>query len=155
MIDKSVVARIVDEWLKDKDYFLVSLTITPDSRITVEIDHYDGVWIEDCADLSRYIEANLNREEEDYELEVGSAGIGQPFKVFKQYQIHIGDEVETLDKDGKKWRGTLSGADEHGFTVKTEVKVRHEGAKRPVTEEKEMNFTYDGIKYTKLLITFK
>lgn len=101
MIDKNVVTRIVEEWLEGKDYFLVDVTVTPDDKIVVEIDHAEGVWIDDCVDLSRYIESKLNREEEDYELEVGSAGIGQPFKVLQQYIIHIGKEVEVLGKDGK------------------------------------------------------
>ena len=80
MIDKNVVARIVEEWLEDKSYFLVDVNVSPDDKIVVEIDHAEGVWIDDCVELSRYIESKLSREEEDYELEVGSAGIGQPFK---------------------------------------------------------------------------
>ena len=91
-------AKIVDEWLAGKEYFLVEVTVSPDDKIVVEIDHKEGVWIEDCVELSRYIESRLNREEEDYELEVGSAGIGQPFKVLQQYRNHIGEEVEVLKK---------------------------------------------------------
>ena len=72
MIDKNVVTRIVDEWLEGKDYFLVDVTVSPDDKIVVEIDHAEGVWIDDCVELSRYIESKLDREEEDYELEVGS-----------------------------------------------------------------------------------
>ena len=89
MIDKNVVKQLVEEWLDGKDYFLTDLTVSPDDRIVVEMDHVEGVWIEDCVDLSRYIEERLNRDEEDYELEVGSAGIGQPFKVHRQYEIHV------------------------------------------------------------------
>ena len=85
MIDKNAVKQLVDTWLEGKDYFLTDLTISTDDRIVVEIDHKDGVWIEDCVALSRFIEDGLNRDEEDFELEVGSAGIGQPFKVHKQY----------------------------------------------------------------------
>ena len=81
MIDKNVVKQLVEEWLDGKDYFLTDLTVSPDDRIVVEMDHVEGVWIEDCVDLSRYIEERLNRDEEDYELEVGSAGRGHPFKV--------------------------------------------------------------------------
>ena len=72
MIEKKTVCQIVDEWLAGKDYFLVEVTISPDDKILVEIDHKEGVWIEDCVELSRYIESKLNREDEDYELEVGS-----------------------------------------------------------------------------------
>ena len=66
MIDKNVVTRIVDEWLEGKDYFLVDVTVSPDDKIVVEIDHAEGVWIDDCVELSRYIESKLDREEEDY-----------------------------------------------------------------------------------------
>ena len=155
MIDKNVVTRIVEEWLGGKDYFLVDVTVTPDDKIVVEIDHAEGVWIDDCVDLSRYIESKLNREVEDYELEVGSAGIGQPFKVLQQYIIHIGKDVEVLDKDGKKWTGVLAEANEANFTITVQTKVKPEGAKRPKLVEQNVTFTYDEIKYTKYLISFK
>ncbi|HJC95898.1 MAG TPA: ribosome assembly cofactor RimP [Candidatus Phocaeicola gallinarum] len=155
MIDKNIVTRIVEEWLEDKDYFLVDVTVNPDDKIVVEIDHAEGVWIDDCVELSRYIESKLNREEEDYELEVGSAGIGQPFKVLKQYQIHIGKDVEVLAKDGKKYTGVLADANEENFTITIEVKVKPEGAKRPKLVEQNLTFTYEEIKYTKYLISFK
>ena len=155
MIETNVVTRIVEEWLDGKDYFLVDVSVSPDDRIVVEIDHADGVWIDDCVDLSRYIESKLNREEEDYELEVGSAGIGQPFKVLKQYQIYVGKEVEVLDKAGKKWKGVLAEANEENFTITMTVKEKPEGAKRPKLVEQNVTFTYDEIKYTKYLISFK
>ena len=155
MIDKNVVTRIVDEWLEGKDYFLVDVTVSPDDKIVVEIDHAEGVWIEDCVELSRYIESKLNREEEDYELEVGSAGIGQPFKVLQQYYIHIGQEVEVMTKGGQKLTGVLKHADEEKFTVSVQKKVKMEGAKRPKLVEEDETFTYEQIKYTKYLISFK
>ena len=155
MIDKNVVARIVEEWLEDKSYFLVDVNVSPDDKIVVEIDHAEGVWIDDCVELSRYIESKLSREEEDYELEVGSAGIGQPFKVLQQYVAHVGCEVEVLGKIGKKWTGVLADANEENFTVTVEVKIKPEGAKRPKLVEQNVTFTYDEIKYTKYLISFK
>ena len=82
MIDKNFVKNLVDQWLEGKDYFLTDLTVSSDDRIVVEIDHEEGVWIEDCVELSRFIESHLNREEEDFELEVGSAGIGQPSRFY-------------------------------------------------------------------------
>ena len=81
MIDKSVVREIVEQWLEGKEYFLVDIEVSADDRIVVEIDHADGVWIEDCVELSKFVEEHLSRDEQDYELEVGSAGLGQPFKV--------------------------------------------------------------------------
>ena len=94
-------------------------------------------------------------EEEDYELEVGSAGIGQPFKVLQQYYIHIGQEVEVLTGDGRKLAGILKDADEEKFTVGVQKKVKTEGSKRPKLVEEDETFTYEQIKYTKYLISFK
>ena len=105
--------------------------------------------------LSRYIESKLNREDEDYELEVGSAGIGQPFKVLQQYINHIGKEVEVLAKDGRKLSGVLKEADEQHFVVTIQKKVKEEGAKRPKLVDEDLTFTYEEIKYTKYLISFK
>ena len=155
MIDKNVVGGIVNEWLEDKDYFLVDVSVSPDDKIVVEIDHAEGVWIDDCVELSRFIESKLDREEEDYELEVGSAGIGQPFKVLQQYLIHIGKDVEVLTREGKKLEGVLKDANEENMTVTVQKKVKLEGAKRPKLVEEDLNFAYNEIKYTKYLISFK
>ena len=155
MIDKNVVSHIVSQWLEDKDYFLVDVTVSPDDKIVVEIDHAEGVWIDDCVELSRYIEAHLNRDEEDYELEVGSAGIGQPFKVLQQYVIHKGCEVEVMTADGKKYKGILTDVGENEFTITTQVKMKPEGSKRPKLMGQLLTFTYNEVKYTKYLISFK
>lgn len=155
MIDKNVVKTLVDEWLQDKEYFLVGIEISQDNKIVVEIDHVDGVWIEDCVELSRYIEGHLNRDEEDFELEVGSAGLGQPFKVPQQYINFIGKEVEVLDADGKKVKGILKAVDGNDFTVGVEEKVKVEGKKRPVKQEVDYAFQMDKVKYTKYVISFK
>jgi ribosome maturation factor RimP len=155
MIDKSVVIQLVNEWLEDKDYFLVDVSVTPDNRIVVEIDHAEGVWIEDCVELSRFIESKFDREEEDFELEVGSAGIGQPFKVLQQYINHIGMDVEVLKNDGLKLAGILKDADEEHFTVTISKKVKLEGEKRPKMVDEDVTFAYNEIKYTKYLINFK
>ena len=147
MIDKSVVKAVVEEWLQDE--------VSPDDKIVVEIDHVDGVWIEDCVELSRYIESRLSRDEEDYELEVGSAGLGQPFKVPQQYINFIGKEVEVLDRDGKKVQGTLKSVNGNDFVVAVDEKVKIEGKKRPEIQSVDHAFQMDQVKYTKYLISFK
>lgn len=155
MIERQIVKDLVSQWLEDKDYFLTDLTISPDDRIVVEIDHEEGVWIEDCVDLSRFIESHLDREQEDYELEVGSAGIGQPFKVLRQYEIHQGDSVEVMTTDGKKLTGVLGGVTADGFTLTVMEKVREEGQKRPKMVERVLELGFDNVKSTKYLIDFK
>lgn len=155
MISKDTVRSIVEEWLDGKEYFLVDIEISPDDRIVVEIDHADGVWIEDCVALSRYIEDHLSRDEEDYELEVGSAGLGQPFKVPQQYHCFVGKDVEVLDADGKKYKGVLKSVDGGDFTVTVEEKQKVEGKKRPQLVSVDRTFQMDTVKYTKYLIYFK
>ena len=155
MIDRNIVSGIVNEWLEDKEYFLVDVSVSPDDKIVVEIDHAEGVWIDDCVELSRFIESKLDREEEDYELEVGSAGIGQPFKVLQQYLNNIGNEVEVLTTEGRKMEGVLKDANEENMTLTVQRKVKPEGAKRPKLVEEDVTYTYSEIKYTKYLISFK
>lgn len=155
MIEKNFVKSVVEEWLEGKEYFLVDVEVTPDDRIVVEIDHADGVWIEDCVELSRFIEEHLNRDEEDYELEVGSAGIGQPFKVPQQYVNTIGKQVEVLQKDGKKLQGVLKSVDAPQFTITTTEKQKVEGKKKPVMVEVDKTFSMEEIKYCKYVIEFK
>ena len=155
MIDRQQVIDLTNEWLADKEYFLVDVIISKDDKITVEIDHAEGVWIEDCAELSRHIENGLSRETEDYELEVGSAGLGQHFKVTQQYKNHIGMEVEVLTKEGKKLKGILKDASDEEFTLTVTKKEKKEGAKRPQLVEEDLIFPYDGVKYTKYIINFK
>ncbi len=155
MIDKNTVQQAVEEWLQGKEYFLVDVSISEDDRIVVVIDHADGVWIEDCAELSRYIESRLDRDAEDYELEVGSAGLGQPFRVKRQYEIHVGKSVETQTNGGEKFRGTLLEVDDEGFSLSVEEKVLEEGRKRPVKREVIHRFAYADVAYTKYLIKIK
>ncbi len=155
MIDKNVVKQLANEWLEGKDYFLTDITVSPDNRIVIEIDHAEGVWIEDCVALSRYIENHLDRDIEDYELEVGSAGIGQPFKVLRQYEINVGEPVEVLTTNGKKLVGTLKEATPDHFVITIEEKVKMEGEKRPKMVERDLTFGYDEVKYTKYYLTFK
>lgn len=155
MIDKKAVKEIVEKWLEDKEYFLVDVEISSSNCIVVEIDHADGVWIEDCAALSRYIEDNLSRDAEDYELEVGSAGLGQPFKVPQQYQNFVGKEVEVLDADGTKKSGVLKSVEGNDFVVTVNEKMMVEGKKRPVKIDVDHTFQMDKVKYCKYLISFK
>lgn len=155
MIERNTVKTVVEEWLSGNDYFLVDVTFTHDDRIVVEIDHADGVWIEDCAELSRFMQERFGDELGDYELEVGSAGIGQPFKVEQQYVNHIGKDVEVLDAEGKKVQGVLKQVDGRNFVVTVKEKQKLEGKKRPQLVDVDKTFNMDNIKYTKYLLSFK
>lgn len=155
MIDKNVVKQLVEEKLASSDTYLVAVDVQPDNLITVEIDNDEGVDIDTCVELSRYLEAHLDRDTEDYELEVGSAGITSPFKVLRQYLKNKGNEVEMLLKSGIKLTGILDDADEKGAVILLEKQVKAEGSKRKTTVQEKVFYPYEEIKYTKYLLRFK
>ena len=155
MINKETVKALVEEWLRKGDYFLVDIDFGSDDRIVIEIDHTDGVWIEDCAELSRFLQERLGDELGDYELEVGSAGLGQPFKVEQQYRNHIGDEVEVIGQDGQKIKGVLKAVEGREFTLTVAEKQHVEGKKRPVVVDVDRTFSMDAVKSVKYLLAFK
>jgi ribosome maturation factor RimP len=155
MIDKEIVKRIVNEFLSNSFNYLVNIDIKPDNTIVVEIDNDRSVSIDDCISLSKFIESKLDRNEEDYELEVGSAGIGQPFKISRQYLKNVGNEVEVLTKAGIRHTGILKSADMEAFVLTVKKQIKPEGAKRKVTVEENLTFPYSEIKHTKYSIRFK
>ena len=155
MISKDSIFQAVEQFLSATDYFLVDIKVTPDNRVLVEIDSFEGVTIEFCAELNRHIESQIDREIEDYELEVGSAGLTEPFKVLKQYEKNLGNEVETLTKEGKKYNGILTEVDSTGFVLEIEKSEKPEGAKRKVIVSENLTFPYEDIKTTKYIIRFK
>lgn len=155
MIDKQTIYSIVEQGLQGSDCFLVDVNVAPGNVISVEIDNKEGVDIERCEKLHRFIEAHLDRDVEDYELEVGSAGITAPFKVVAQYRKNVGNEVETLTTDGRKLTGVLDRCDDEGFVLSVVKKVKAEGAKRKIEVTEEVPLKYNEVKYTKYLIRFK
>ncbi|MBR1683189.1 MAG: ribosome assembly cofactor RimP [Bacteroidaceae bacterium] len=155
MIDKAKVQALVEQWLDGKEYFMTDLTVTPDDCITVEIDQAEGVWIEDCVQLSRFIEEHLSRDEEDYELEVGSAGLGQPFKVLRQWQNHVGKQVEVITADSRKLKGTLRKVTPDGITLTVRQKVQLEGKKRPTMQDVDIQLPMSEVRSGRYIIDFK
>ena len=119
MIEKIKILELVNQALEGSDKFLVSLKITPDNRIYVDIDGDNGVTIDDCIELSRAIEGQLDRDVEDFALDVSSAGADQPLKLTRQLVKNIGREVEAVTFDGQKTVGELTAADEESITLRT------------------------------------
>ncbi|MBQ4035354.1 MAG: ribosome assembly cofactor RimP [Paludibacteraceae bacterium] len=156
MIENAVVRQIVEEYIANKEgFFIVNVSVSRDNSIVVEIDNQEAMSIEECECLTRFIESKLNRDEEDYELEVGSPGLTSPFRVKEQYYKYEGAEVEVLGSDGKKYRGLLCDVTDDGFAVEETKMEKPEGAKRKVEMKVKTPFTYDNIKYTKYTIKFK
>ncbi len=111
-----MIIGLTGEYLKNSANYLVDVIVGADNSITVEIDNDLGVDIDDCADLSRHLESRLNRDTEDYELTVTSAGLTSPFKILRQYKKFEGKEIEVLSK-GQKLTGVLKSSDDDGFTL--------------------------------------
>lgn len=154
MILKEDIVKIVEQYIQDP-MFLVDVVVRPGNVIVVELDSDNSIGIDDCIDLSKKIESQLDRDTEDFELEVGSAGITSPFKIVRQYKKNIGNEVEVLTKDGRKLAGILKACDDNGFVLTVVNKIKPEGAKKKVEVEEQLSFGYEEIKHTKYLIRFK
>lgn len=157
MIDKHLIADIVEQAVAGTDCFLVDVTVSPANVITVEIDSDTGVDIDTCAAITRRIEAEVDRDVEDYELEVGSAGLTSPFKVLRQYEKNVGNDVEVLTADGRKLHGVLASVSPDGseFTLTVRQKVKEPGKKRPVEVDTPVVIAVADTKYVKYLIKFK
>jgi ribosome maturation factor RimP len=118
MIDEKRIISLVEQGIQGTGVFLVEVKVKPGNSIRVHVDRPDGISIEQCADISRYLNQHLDRDEEDYSLEVSSPGIGVPFKVKQQYEKNMGQEIEVLLADGTKTEGILESVTNEGFTVK-------------------------------------
>ena len=126
MLSRGRILDIIQQKIDDDGYFIVDVDIKQGGRIVVAIDGDHGVGIDYCVEISRLIEGSLDREEEDFELEVSSPGIGQPFKVHRQYVKNIGRQVEVLTKSGEKYSGELLSVNDGGFVIKEEKIVKPE-----------------------------
>ena len=155
MIDRDLLRTTVEEAIQGTDIFLVDLRIEPGNRIVVEIDSPDGLDIDTCASITKKIEAAFDRDKEDYELEVGSAGLTAPFKVKQQYLKNLGKEVEVITTDGKKIKGILSAVNDGDYVVEVPTKVKEPGDKRPKTVNVPTVINFDQTKSAKHIITFK
>ena len=150
MIDKDLIRQTIEEKLASTDCFLISLSISGDNQIMVEIDSETSVDLDFCVELTRYIEQHFDRDAEDYSLEIGSYSITKPFVDRRQYRKNIGRKVEVLTEESRKIRGTLVAVDNDGFTLEIEEKELLEGQKRKKLEKKEITLLYNSVKQTKL-----
>ena len=155
MIDVKHVMEIAERFLADTDMFVVECKISPMGDIELLIDSDTAVKLEDCAALNRAIEAELDREVEDYSLMVASAGIGTELKLLRQYNKIIGSSVEVLLKDGIKILGTLDEATEAGITISYDEKVAVEGKKRKELQHIIREIAFSDIKSAKEYLDYK
>lgn len=146
MIDKKELEAFVEKQLEGTEYFLTDLKVSPANEITVEIDSMTPGDIDECIKLTRAIEGAFDRDVEDYELEVGTAGLTSPLKVKRQYEKYIGQDLEVLTKDGKKLHGMLRSVSDEGIVLAIEQKVKKEGVKKPVIETTQLDIPFTNVK---------
>jgi len=150
MIEKSKIEGLVNEFIKGKDLFIVAVKVSSANRITILADTMKGITIDECVEIHRHIEDNLDRDVEDFELQVSSPGLDLPFGVIEQYHKNSGRIVEVIDNDGSKYSGILKNVTNGGFELETEVKV-----KGKAKELKDISFNFDQVKSTRVTLTIK
>ncbi|MDO1502409.1 ribosome assembly cofactor RimP [Winogradskyella maritima] len=136
------------------DLFLISMDMSADNHIKVVIDGDNGVLVEDCMFISRAIEHNLDREEEDFSLEVLSAGATSPLTMPRQYAKNVGRHLEVKTKDDQTIEGKLDEANEDGVVLRWKTREPKPVGKGKVTVNKEAKIAFDDIKEAKVIIKF-
>lgn len=149
MIEKDAITREVESVLAETDKFVVEIKVKAGNRITVLLDSDTRISIDDCIAVTRHIESVFDRETEDYDLIVSSAGIDQPYKLLRQYIKNVGREVEVTLKDGSIFTGKLTSADAEKISVYRKTKVKK------VETEETREIPFAEIKQTKEVISFK
>lgn len=162
MIAKEEVVRLVEERLAElvekssgDEMFIVDITISASNDITVYVDSMSGMTIKQCISVSRNVEHNLDREEEDFALQVSTPGLTRSFKVKQQYIKYTGKEIEVRTSDDVELKGLLKESDDEGIVLETSKREKVEGHKKKQLIVKEYNLKYDEIKSAKAVISFK
>ena len=148
MISESYIRQLVEEKLEGTDMFIVELSVSSNNKIVVEIDGMSGVAIVDCVEVSRQIESNLDRDQEDFELQVSSAGIDKPLRDKRQFEKNIGREVKIVLQDSAELKGEL-------LEVGDSLKLKLPASKKKKLPEREEVIAWENIRETKILISFK
>jgi ribosome maturation factor RimP len=150
MIEKQKIEGLVKEFIDGTGLFLVSVKVSSANRIIVLADKKEGITIDECAAIHRNLEKNLDREVEDFELQVSSPGLDLPFVVIEQYFKNEGKKVEVVDVEGSKHVGILKNVTKGGFELETELKI-----KGRTKESKDISFNFEQIKTTRVILTIK
>jgi ribosome maturation factor RimP len=154
MIDKAKITELVQEKLDDK-MFIVDIAVSTSNVIQIFVDGFDGIPIEKCVAISRHVEHSFDRDEEDFELQVSSPGLTEPFKVQQQYHKYTGRNIQVLTVEGEKLEGNLLETNSEGIVLETEKREKVEGHKKKQLIKKQHNLKYNEIQSAKAVISFK
>lgn len=154
LISRDHIKSIINEELTKSNLFLIDLNVNKANKISVFVDSIKGVTIADCENLSRLIEKNLDRDKEDFELEVSSPGLDKPLKMPVQYQKNIGREVEVVTNGGKKIKGKIISVGTANFEIEYNIKEKPEGGNKKISVAKKEIFEFDQVKTTKVIVKY-
>lgn len=154
MIERETVKRLVEEMLDEK-MFIVEITVNERNVINIFVDSYDGLTIDQCIAISRHVEHSFDREEEDFELQVSSPGLGENFKVKEQYHKYIGREIKVVTESDEKLEGKVLSANNERIVLETSSREIVEGHKKKQLVINQHHLKYDEISSAKAVISFK
>ncbi|MDI9341726.1 MAG: ribosome assembly cofactor RimP [Sediminibacterium sp.] len=154
MITKTHIQALAEDHLKGSDKFVTKITVSPNNRIEVLVDGDNGIGIQDCVDLSRHIEKNLDREKEDFSLEVSSPGATAPLVLPRQYKKHLGRTFEVKLNDGSKAEGELIRINDTGFTLEYSARENKPLGKGKVTVTRQHEIAFNQITESKIKLKF-
>ena len=158
MITVAEIEQLVNAKISEtetlSDVFFVSISVRTGNAIEVLLDKDSGLNVEDCKKVSRHVESSLDREKEDFSLEVSSPGVGKPLVVHRQYLKNVGRTVKVKDSEGEKYEGDLAEVSETGIVLKYQEKEVLPGKKKKEWVEKSVTLAFDNIKETKVVIRF-
>jgi ribosome maturation factor RimP len=155
MIAKEVIEKLIKEFDSEGIYFVVDCQVGSGNKISLLIDSQEGISISECVEISRFIEHKLDRETEDFELNVSSPGIDVPLKVPQQYKKNVGRELKVVTTDDVNIKGLLTGFESDTLTLEYKEKQKIEGKKKKLTIEKKEQIHISQIKTAKVVISFK
>jgi ribosome maturation factor RimP len=154
MINRENIETLVKSCMEGTDLFIVDIQVSSSNNIRILIDNDRGVTVKECIDFSRAVENGLDRDKEDFQLEVSSPGLSEPLKVIEQYKKNIGRDVEVVTNEGHKHQGRLTGLTPDGIKISEMTKVRGD-KKRPEIIQVERDLDFGHISSTKVLVSYK
>lgn len=155
MIDTKKIVAAAERHLEGTDLFIVDCTCSPGNEVELLVDSDTSVSIDACATLSRAVEAEFDRDAEDFSLTVASAGIGSELRCLRQYRKLVGSPVEVLLANGLKLLARLDAVDGETITLSYEEKQVVEGSKRKQLVTVTRTYPLSEVKYTKEHLDFK
>ncbi len=155
MIEREKIIALLSEYIGKTDIFIVDVSIIPGNSIVIIADKPEGISIEECGAINRYVVEKLDKDMEDYELMVSSPGIGSPLKIIQQYLKNKGNTVEVIKQNGVKITGVLNEVSVSNIIVEIIKKVKKEGKKKPEIINEQLDIKMNEIKSTRVLVSFK